>query len=204
MTIGHDRFGRGVLAVIVALALACALPGRACAQDPAAPAADVRIDGHSAPDNPLEFEWTIDNGAPQPIVRVQFHHFLGKDVFPPAGWVKSKMTGNIGINQKRELGVLEFSAEKKSGGIHSGGTQNFRVRLDTTWTRYVTPQTVEVEFADGKKAEIHGVFSPAQAPFLRDNYPVVGLGSIFIIFIIASAARRKRRRRMEESAQSGA
>jgi hypothetical protein len=169
---------------------------------PSADSAEVVVEGYSAPDNPQEFEWMVENHGKVPIVRFRTQHFLGKLTVPPHGWIRSKMTGNIGEHQVRETGILEFSVEKRPGGIFPNGRQAFRLRLDPTWTRALTRATVEVEFADGRIVEIPNVYCPAKAPFLRDNYPVVGLGSIFVIFIIAQAARNRRKAKATPPAPS--
>jgi hypothetical protein len=183
----------GLMTLLVGLGLV----GEARAQDASA---EVTIEGRIPEDNSQEFEWLVTNRSSTPITRFKTQHFLGTVVVPPEGWVESAMTGNISRQQKRENGILEFTAGPGNPGIPPGREQAFRTRIHHTWSRYVVPRTVEVDFAGGRTVQVSGVLCPAKSPFLRENYPVVGLGAMFAIFLVVQAIRRRRRGRAETSA----
>lgn len=159
----------------------------------------VTVVGDINPDNARQFVWQITNNGRKPIVWFEASHYLGKLVDPPEGWAQTKLTANIGLGEKAAVGVVRCEAKTSSDAIRPGQKKAIGLRLDRRGG-YCEPGEVTVGFADGSTAVLRGVLCPAKEPFLRNNYPVIGLGVMFGLFLLYKVARSRKPRESQSAA----
>ena len=154
-------------------------------------AAQVTVVGEKNPDNLREFMWTVTNQTTKPIVFFEAPHFMGKLFRPPAGWIETKMTGNIGHGDKPVPGIVQAKAQSQPAAIRRGRSATFYLRIDAKGGHYA-PGVVTVGFSDGSTTRLANVRCPAKPPFLQNYFPAIGLAVMFGLFLLIRAARRRR------------
>lgn len=181
------------LVPMLIIAVGVIMPALARADD------GVTVVGDVNPDNARQFVWQITNNGRKPIVWFEASHYLGKLVDPPDGWAQTKLTANIGLGEKAAVGVVRCEAKTPYDAIRPGQSKAIGLRLDRRGG-YCEPDDVTVGFADGSTMVIGGVLCPAKEPFLRNNYPVIGLGVMFGLFLVYKVLRGKKPRESQSPA----
>lgn len=181
----HERF-----APIAAL-LALASFG---AGHPALAEGGVTIVGDTLPDNPAHFRWTVTNESGANIVMFRAPRFLAETAIPPRGWTAEILKGTSERN-----GEVVFRADTPADGVFPSSHLDFEVQ-DTRRVRVgrtKRPLTVTVGRANGTEQKVVDVLCPTEESAFVRNLPMIGLGSMFVIFLAVQAARKRRRARSQ-------
>ena len=153
-------------------------------------AQDIVVTGARTGENHTYFTWTITNNGNQPITMFRAPYYRGRVTALPEGWAQRPPTGLIGEGQKPNATVLELASSSRATGIQPGQTAEFQLWDPHTHRRgTLTRQAVCIELADGSDILVSGVRCPSQESYLRRNYPLIGLGAMFAIFLIVKALR---------------
>ena len=160
-----------------------------------ASAQDVTITGGVSEDRHT-YDWTVTNQGTGPITRVEFPHYNADLVFAPSGWTTQATTGLVGrpVTSKGAPPRFIASASEPLNGILKGRSATFGLRVAPSGA-FPRKCTVTVTFADGTRLEWPGVECPGGEPWLRRNFPVVGLGGCFVVFVAIRHLIRKRKSR---------
>lgn len=166
------------------------LAGRpVCAEMP-----QVTIEG--GPDaNGHGYTWTVTNGRALPIVHVEFPHYRASLFFASEGW-KTECTNLVAVGVKSLAGVCAASTDIPASGIAAGRSATFSMQIASVGAKRGLGAVV-VRFSDGVTQTISGVPVPTAEPPGDRNIPLIGLGTVFMIFIVVRAARRRRARAAE-------
>ena len=148
----------------------------------------IVVTGARTGENHTYFTWTITNNGNQPIMMFRVPYYRGRVTAVPEGWTQRPPTGPIGEDQKTDAPILELASVSRANAIQSGQTAEFQV-WDPQKRGTLTRQAVCVELADGTDVLVCGVRCPARESFLQRNYPLVGLGAIFAVYLIVKALR---------------
>ncbi|MCB9867342.1 MAG: hypothetical protein H6816_12005 [Phycisphaerales bacterium] len=157
----------------------------------------VTVEGDTLPDNPAEFRWTVTNHSGSNIVMFKAPRFLASITLPPPGWSGEILKGTTDRN-----GEAVFRADSPAAGIWPGRSLSFEVhdlrRMRVGRTK--RPLTVEIGRADGTQETVAGVLCPAEESFLAQNIPLIGLASMFGIFLLIQAVRKRRKKAQANAA----
>jgi hypothetical protein len=141
------------------------------------------------------YEWTVTNNHASGIVRLEFPHYRANLFFAPNGW-KTECTNLEAIGVRDPTGVCTASIEDSMGGNAESRSATFRMQIGGRGAKR-GPGAVVVRFADGVTQTIVGVPVPTAEQLGDRNVPLIGLGTVFIIFVVARAAKRRRARAAE-------
>ena len=168
-----------------------------------ASAQDVTITGGVSEDRHT-YQWTVTNhranpitNRANPITNVEFPHYNADlVVFVPNGWTTQATTGLVGRPQTNKGTPPRFIASVPDplNGIQRGKSASFGLRVAPSGA-FPRKCAVTVTFADGTRLEVPGVECPGREPWLRRNFPVVGLGGCFVVFVAIRHLIRKRKSR---------
>jgi len=160
-----------------------------------AAAQDVTITGGVSEDRHT-YQWTVTNRRADPIIGVEFPHYNADLVFAPSGWTTQATTGLVGrpVTSKGAPPRFVASVPDPLNGIQRGKSASFGLRVAPSGA-FPRKCAVTVTFADGIRQEVLGVECPGREPWLRRNFPVVGLGGCFVVFVAIRHLIRKRKSR---------
>jgi hypothetical protein len=151
--------------------------------------ADVTVTGGTT-DGQL-YEWTVKNRLGVGIQAVEFPYYDADQLNPPDGWTAEASTGLIG-QYGGGAGIATFTASMPRFAIRPRESRSFSLRVAPSGA-YRGTGDVTVVLVDGTRRTIAGVPCPQQEPWFRRNFPAVGLGATFVLFVlIAQIARRRR------------
>ena len=139
------------------------------------------------------YSWTVTNGYTSPIVYVEFPHYHADLFFAPKSW-STETTALVNVGSKDEPGVCIARAESPAAGIPPGRALNFGMRVAPLPTRR-GQGTVLIRFADGTESSVTGVGLPQPGSVWDEYASLIGLGTIFLLWIIFRARRWLRTRR---------
>jgi len=147
----------------------------------------IAIEGERVAENVRHFRWTVTNNGKAPIIRFRAPSYLSSETIPPEGWTGIPPKG--GAPGEREF---EFVADSNRHAIRTGQTLSFEVhdrRLRGTTKR----RSVTIELLGGEVLTIDDVWCPAPESFVERNVPLIGLTTMFAIFLLVQALRKKRK-----------
>jgi hypothetical protein len=153
-------------------------------------AQEVTITGGAT--NPHEYLWTVVNHKSSPITSVEFPHYHA-DLFEPVPdeWTY-EATAVVGQHSGGGIGHCIFKATARRYGILPGESLEFAMRIAPAGA-VAAPGTVVVGWADGTTARVTGVEVPSKERWFRRNFPMVGLGGSFLLFVVVAHLWRKRK-----------
>jgi hypothetical protein len=153
-------------------------------------AQEVTITGGAV--DPHTYQWTVVNHKPSPITSVEFPHYHA-DLFDPVpdGWTY-EATAVVGQHQGEGDGKCVFTATARRYGIGLDRSLEFAMRIAPAGA-VAAPGTVVVGWADGTTARVPGVEVPSRESWFRHNFPAVGLGGSFLLFVLVAHLWRKRK-----------
>jgi hypothetical protein len=154
----------------------------------AAQPAKVVVAGGADPSG-QNYEWTITNHHPSPLVFIEFSHFHADTFTAPAGWKKEITNPSIAGADESKGGLCRATAESPSSGISTGGSAAFGLRL----ARIGAPKgrgTMTVRFADGVSFAVTGVSLPVPPSSWERIGTVLLLGGAFVAFLIFRIRKR--------------
>ena len=138
------------------------------------------------------YHWTITNNHTSPIVRVDIPHYRASLFFAPKGWT-STCTNLVAVGAADEPGVCSATAAAASDGIAPGRSANFGVQLASGAIKRGAGEVV-LSFADAGTQKISGVPVPVPETFGDRYIPLLGLGTILVIFVIVQVFRSHKKR----------
>ena len=138
-----------------------------------------------------QYRWVVTNDDPSPIVTVEFPHFRASLFSVPDGWTR-ECTGLVGVGVKVERGVCTARAGVGQGGIVRGHSAAFEMQISAKGAQR-RAGAVGIQFADGRKASILGVELPHPESSGDKLIPLVGLGTVVLIWIVLQALRNRKR-----------
>lgn len=138
------------------------------------------------------YTWTLTNHHTSRVVFVEFPHYHVGMFFAPDGWSTDESTSILSVQATLKPGVCVARAQSPEDGTPPGASTVFRAQLGP-YGAPRGPGVVRVQFADGTETLVRGVELP-QAPSTGERFvPLIGLGSIFIVWLIVRKTRRKTR-----------
>ncbi|UCC29594.1 MAG: hypothetical protein JSU86_15490 [Phycisphaerales bacterium] len=140
------------------------------------------------------YSWTVTNEYTSPIVYLEFPHYHADLFFAPESW-STETTALVNVGSKDKPGVCIARAESPAVGILPGRALNFGMRVAPLPTRR-GQGTVLVRFADGTESGIAGVGLPQPGSAWDEYASLIGLGTIFLLWIIFRARRWAKTRRI--------
>ena len=152
----------------------------------------VVIDGGRDPVQVNFYRWTVTNRGGRAITRFEFPRYLVDDLASPTGWtheiVKTDSTGRA-IKPHR----IVYKANSAASAIHAGGSLVFEAQINID---KATPgrQPVTIGFDDGSTIQIADVEIPWDYPWLEKHALLIGMGSLFAVFLIVQAIRSRRQK----------
>jgi hypothetical protein len=138
------------------------------------------------------FVWTVTNHSTEPITYFRAPHWAGYTVNPPDGWT-------FNVPHKDSSGFVICEAPSRALGIRIGEKGEFR--LEVKDDHLLTPQTVVIGFADGRKIEVPGVTCPSRPSFLQVYVPAIGLGGAFGLYVLVTVLRGRRKNQSTSAGQ---
>jgi hypothetical protein len=153
-------------------------------------AQEVTITGGAM--EPHLYHWTVLNRKSSPITSVEFPHYHA-DLFDPVpdGWTY-EATAVVGQPDGGGDGHCVFTATARHYGIRLGESLEFAMRIAPAGA-IAAPGTVVVGWADGTTVRVPGVEVPSRESWFRRNFPMVGLGGSFLLFVVVAHLWRKRK-----------
>ncbi len=139
-------------------------------------------------ETPSEFTWRITNNGSKPITSFQVTHSGGRKVTPPPGWIAKHLNQAVEENQLFRPGTIRYETDLTTNAIHKGQTKVFTL-WDPNRGGKVLKKTVVIGFNDGSELTVTGVDCPSTEPFLGQNLPLIGLGTIFLVFLICRSVK---------------
>ena len=183
------------LTAIALLACWMYVAGQALAVD----VPNVTITGGADPSG-YKYTWVVNNKHLSPIVYIEFPHYHGALFFAPDGWV-TECTALVNVGYKDEQGTCSASAEAPAAGVAPKRSTTFDMRIARLPTRR-GKGTVLIRFADGVTTRVRSVELPVRES-VGDKYaPLIGLGTIFLVWMIIRSRRRARVRRSNVDASA--
>jgi len=170
---------------LVAAAVAISAPWAVFAADPPL----VTITGGSA-DSGHNYTWSVTNRYTSPIVRITFPHYRATVFDVPDGW-NGKCTHLLGSGSTDEPGTCTAELLAPESSIQRGTSELFTMRVWQSGTQR-TRATVSIWFADGTQLDVPGVELPARESFGDRYVSLLGLGSIFLVWLMVRAVRGKK------------
>jgi len=143
------------------------------------------------------YTWTVTNNHASPIVQIEFPHYRASLFTASKGWTTA-CTNLEGIGVKDPSGVCRAAIENSGAGVPTGRSATFDMQIAGGGAKRGSGEVV-VRFADGLTTTVAGVSVPTAEPSGDRNLPLMGLGTVFFIFLIARAARRRRRAQAVQS-----
>ena len=138
-----------------------------------------------------QYRWVVTNDDPSPIVTVEFPHFRASLFSVPDGWTR-ECTGLVGVGVKVERGVCTARAGVGQGGIVRGHSAAFEMQISAKGAQR-RAGAVGIQFADGRRASVFGVELPHPESSGDKLIPLVGLGTVVLIWIVLQALRNRKR-----------
>jgi len=173
---------RRALSAAALLASACAsAPGR----EPVEVTAEVEAAGRA-------YSWTVSNRSTSPIVYVAIPHYAGSLFFAPDGWDTNDSTCLVSTGAEDRPGRCVAHVKDRAAGIHPGGSATFRLQLAPRGVKRGTG-SVTVRFADRTTATVRGVALPQPEPVGDKYMTLIGLGTIFAVWLVGRSWAKRRR-----------
>jgi hypothetical protein len=141
------------------------------------------------------YVWTVTNNHASAIVHIEFPHYRANLFFAPNGWT-TECTNLEAVGVRDPTGVCSASIEDSMGGHAESRSTTFRMQIGGRGAKRGLGAVV-VRFADGVTQTIAGVPVPTAEQLGDRNVPLIGLSTMFIIFVVARAARHRRARAAE-------
>lgn len=138
------------------------------------------------------YRWTVANHKSSPITSVEFPHYHA-DLFDPVpdGWTY-EATAVVGTGDRGGVGRCVFTAADGRHGIQPGESLEFSMRIAPAGA-VAASGTAVVGWADGTTVRVPGVEVPSKEPWLRRNFPALGLACSFVLFVVVAHLLRKRK-----------
>jgi len=150
---------------------------------------NVMIKGGSS-DSGHNYTWSVTNRYASPIVRITFPQYRATVFDVPDGWDRD-CTHLLGSGSPDEPGTCTAEAIAPGTGIERGTSESFTMRVWQSGTQR-TRGTVSIRFADGTQLDVAGVELPAREAFGDRYVSLLGLGSIFLVWLMVRAVRSKK------------
>ncbi len=184
---GMERSGArtALLCVAVAVAIVFSATRPVLAADPPS----VTITGGST-DRGHNYTWTVTNRHTSPIVSITFPHYRATVFDVPERWDRD-CTHLLKPGSKDKPGTCMATSTEPRSGIERGASATFTMRVWQSGTQR-TRGTVSIGFADGAQVEVSGVEVAAREAFGDRYVTLLGLGSIFLVWLLVRAVRGKK------------
>lgn len=179
-------------ALIAALAAFIVTGPSAAADSP-----NVAITGGTT-DGGHNYTWTVRNRHTSPIVSITFPHYRATVFDVPEGWDRN-CTHLLQPGSRDEPGTCTATSAAPTSEIERGASATFTMRVFQRGTQR-TRRTVSIGFADGAQVEVPGVELPARESFGDRYISLLGLGSIFLVWLLVRTVRGKKSPRQSPTA----
>ncbi|MFN0138303.1 MAG: hypothetical protein ACKVS9_19540 [Phycisphaerae bacterium] len=147
------------------------------------------------------YEWTVTNNSPSPIIDIAFPHYHADTFISPDGWSEDVTHLQVaGATQSN--GVCRAFVADADRGILPGRNAKFGMRIARIGAEK-GPGNVTVKLGDGTTVTVAGVTLPV-APSVGQKYGMtIFMGGGLAVFIAIQAARRRRAREAAARAAAG-
>jgi hypothetical protein len=137
------------------------------------------------------YHWTVSNQSTSPIVGLEIPHYRTSLFFAPAGWTFN-CTHLAGVGEPDRPGVCTAKADSPGQGIAPGRSAAFGLQLATGSVKRGVGDA-RVTFADSKTQIVSGVVIPVPEGIGDKYIPLIGLGTILLIFVLYQWVRGRKR-----------
>ncbi len=136
------------------------------------------------------YGWTVTNRYYSPIVSIEFAHYKGHLLFAPEGW-SVDCTNLFRIGWQDETGVCRATCDSPAAGIVGQRSEVFKMHVGDRGVA-PGPGNFLVRFVSGESYTVTGVPLPARYEVEGKYASLLGLGSIFLLWLIYRWLSRRR------------
>ncbi|MCP4250590.1 MAG: hypothetical protein GY778_26405 [bacterium] len=159
----------------------------------------VQMTGGAAP-NGEEYAWTVTNLNRSPIVGLTIPCYRAGMFRAPARWTARKEAAQDAAVAEPGTQVYVFAATSPAAHIAWKQSGEFAIRLKPGASVQRTPGNVHIRFADGTDTVLLGIELPQPESAAEKQVWIIGLATMFAVFIGVQIIRHRRRNRAAEPA----
>ena len=136
------------------------------------------------------YAWTVTNNYTKKIVSITFPHFGANLFFAPDGW-KVDCTNLVAVGVSNPTGTCKATAESDRYSLSQSKSAEFSMQAGYQRAKRGTG-SVTVNFEDGTQFIVRKVELPVAESTIDKNLPLIGLGTMFALYLLFTLLRRKK------------